>query len=190
MDIGNVHDETAARAYGIFKGQVVVLIHSGSRGLGHQVCTDYVSVMNQSMAKHHISLPDRQLARLLRRPIRGVLGRRSKLRILIRPLHRWTPQDDKLLGTKPDRVLAMRFGRSVLAVRVRRGQKHIRLRKDWRPEDDKMLGTRIDREVAKLLGRTKSNVTQRRNKLGIPPKGKARAKKDQQPGAETPATTE
>jgi tRNA-splicing ligase RtcB len=60
--VEEVHDETAARAYGIFPGQVVVLIHSGSRGLGHQVCTDYVSVMNQSMARHHISLPDRQLA--------------------------------------------------------------------------------------------------------------------------------
>ena len=60
--VEEVHDETAARAYGIFPGQVVVLIHSGSRGLGHQVCTDYVKVMNQSMAKHHISLPDRQLA--------------------------------------------------------------------------------------------------------------------------------
>jgi len=60
--VEEVHDETAARAYGIYKGQVVVLIHSGSRGLGHQVCTDYVSVMNQSMGKHHISLPDRQLA--------------------------------------------------------------------------------------------------------------------------------
>jgi tRNA-splicing ligase RtcB len=60
--VEQVHDETAARAYGIWPGQVVVLIHSGSRGLGHQVCTDYVSVMNQSKAKHHISLPDRQLA--------------------------------------------------------------------------------------------------------------------------------
>jgi tRNA-splicing ligase RtcB len=60
--VEEVHNETAARAYGIVKSQVVVLIHSGSRGLGHQVCTDYVSVMNQSMARHHISLPDRQLA--------------------------------------------------------------------------------------------------------------------------------
>jgi tRNA-splicing ligase RtcB len=71
--VEEVHDETAARAYGIFPGQVVVLIHSGSRGLGHQVCTDYVSVMNQSMAKHHISLPDRQLAC---GPIRSEEGQR------------------------------------------------------------------------------------------------------------------
>jgi tRNA-splicing ligase RtcB len=60
--VEDVQDEAAARAFGIVKGQVVVLIHSGSRGLGHQVCTDYVAAMNKSMGKHGISLPDRQLA--------------------------------------------------------------------------------------------------------------------------------
>jgi tRNA-splicing ligase RtcB len=60
--VEQIHDEAAARAFGISEGQVVVLIHSGSRGLGHQVCTDYVSIMNKSMARHGISLPDRQLA--------------------------------------------------------------------------------------------------------------------------------
>ena len=57
-----VHDAAAARAMGLEEGQVVVLIHSGSRGLGHQVCTDYVALMNQVMAKYKITLPDRQLA--------------------------------------------------------------------------------------------------------------------------------
>jgi tRNA-splicing ligase RtcB len=60
--VDEVHDAAAARAFGIEKGQVVVLIHSGSRGLGHQVCTDYVSLMNKTMARHNITLPDRQLA--------------------------------------------------------------------------------------------------------------------------------
>jgi len=60
--VEEIHDEAAARAFGIVKGQVVVLIHSGSRGLGHQVCTDYVAEMNQVMAKYNITLPDRQLA--------------------------------------------------------------------------------------------------------------------------------
>jgi tRNA-splicing ligase RtcB (3'-phosphate/5'-hydroxy nucleic acid ligase) len=60
--VEEVHDAEAARVFGIFTGQVVVLIHSGSRGLGHQVCTDYVSVMNKSMPRHNITLPDRQLA--------------------------------------------------------------------------------------------------------------------------------
>jgi tRNA-splicing ligase RtcB (3'-phosphate/5'-hydroxy nucleic acid ligase) len=57
-----VHDAAAARAMGLEEGQVVVLIHSGSRGLGHQVCTDYVALMNQVMPKYKITLPDRQLA--------------------------------------------------------------------------------------------------------------------------------
>ncbi len=60
--VEEIHDEAAARAFGLSAGQAVVLIHSGSRGLGHQVCTDYVSVMNRSLARHAISLPDRQLA--------------------------------------------------------------------------------------------------------------------------------
>ena len=47
---------------GLEAGQVVVLIHSGSRGLGHQVCTDYVALMNKVMPKYDITLPDRQLA--------------------------------------------------------------------------------------------------------------------------------
>jgi len=70
--VEEIHDAEAARVYGISEGQVVVLIHSGSRGLGHQVCTDYVSLMNKTMAKHNITLPDRQLAC---GPIRSEEGR-------------------------------------------------------------------------------------------------------------------
>jgi tRNA-splicing ligase RtcB len=57
-----IHDDKAARAMGLQVGQVVVLIHSGSRGLGHQVCTDYLAQMGPAMKKYNITLPDRQLA--------------------------------------------------------------------------------------------------------------------------------
>lgn len=57
-----VHDQEAARALNIEPDQVVVLIHSGSRGLGHQVCTDYLGQMGAAMKKYNITLPDRQLA--------------------------------------------------------------------------------------------------------------------------------
>lgn len=60
--VEEVHDAKAAAAMHLEKGQAVVLIHSGSRGLGHQVCTDYVALMNQVMPQYGISLPDRQLA--------------------------------------------------------------------------------------------------------------------------------
>ncbi len=60
--VQKIFDEEAAQALGLHVGQVVVLIHSGSRGLGHQVCTDYVAQMNSAMSKYNIHVPDRQLA--------------------------------------------------------------------------------------------------------------------------------
>src|SRR3954471_4826656 len=55
-------DRDTAAEFGLRKGQVTVLIHSGSRGLGHQVCTDYVRTMDRSLQRHGIVLPDRQLS--------------------------------------------------------------------------------------------------------------------------------
>ena len=55
-------DRDIAEEFGLRKDQVTVLIHSGSRGLGHQVCTDYVRAMDQALDKHGIVLPDRQLS--------------------------------------------------------------------------------------------------------------------------------
>jgi tRNA-splicing ligase RtcB len=60
--VERVHDAAAAEAFGLRLGQVTVLIHSGSRGLGHQVCTDYVRMMDAAQARYGIELPDRQLA--------------------------------------------------------------------------------------------------------------------------------
>jgi tRNA-splicing ligase RtcB (3'-phosphate/5'-hydroxy nucleic acid ligase) len=60
--VERIFDEGAAAAFGLRLGQVTVLIHSGSRGLGHQVCTDYVRRMDAAIGKHGIELPDRQLA--------------------------------------------------------------------------------------------------------------------------------
>jgi tRNA-splicing ligase RtcB (3'-phosphate/5'-hydroxy nucleic acid ligase) len=60
--VDRVFDEEASESYGLGEGQVAVLIHSGSRGLGHQVCTDYVQRMDAAHARYGIELPDRQLA--------------------------------------------------------------------------------------------------------------------------------
>jgi tRNA-splicing ligase RtcB (3'-phosphate/5'-hydroxy nucleic acid ligase) len=60
-EIVEVYDEEAARAFGLVIGQACIWIHSGSRGLGHQVCTDAVRVMQQVVAKYHFQLPDREL---------------------------------------------------------------------------------------------------------------------------------
>jgi tRNA-splicing ligase RtcB len=60
--VAEIHDETTAARFGLFPGQVTVMIHSGSRGLGHQVCTDHLKSMGEASRKYGIALPDRQLA--------------------------------------------------------------------------------------------------------------------------------
>jgi tRNA-splicing ligase RtcB len=60
--VERVFDAEAAAAMGLGEGECVVLIHTGSRGLGHQVCTDYVKQMDAVMRRHQITLPDRELA--------------------------------------------------------------------------------------------------------------------------------
>ena len=60
--VAEIHDEEAANRMGIKEGTITVLIHCGSRGFGHQVCSDYLRVAEQAMEKYNINLPDRELA--------------------------------------------------------------------------------------------------------------------------------
>src|SRR5262245_44190561 len=64
--------EVAAR-FGLELGRVTFLVHSGSRGLGYQICDESLAVMGKSMERHRIDVPDRQLACA---PIRSAEGRR------------------------------------------------------------------------------------------------------------------
>lgn len=60
--VDEIFDADSAGGFGLEAGQVVMLIHTGSRGFGHQICTDYLKVMLQAMPKYGIRLPDRELA--------------------------------------------------------------------------------------------------------------------------------
>ncbi|NMB78117.1 MAG: RtcB family protein [Methanomicrobiales archaeon] len=60
--VAEIFDAPAAKTFGLTQGQVCCMIHCGSRGLGHQVCTDHLKILEGAMKKYHISLPDRQLA--------------------------------------------------------------------------------------------------------------------------------
>ncbi len=61
--VDEIYDKDAAKVMGIHDtGQVLVLIHTGSRGFGHEVCTDYVRLLGEAARKYGINLPDRQLA--------------------------------------------------------------------------------------------------------------------------------
>jgi len=60
--VERIFEPAIAQALGLHENEVVVLIHSGSRGLGHQVCTDYLRDMDEGMRRYGINVPDRQLA--------------------------------------------------------------------------------------------------------------------------------
>ena len=60
--VEGVYDGGLAKSLGIEEGQVLIMVHSGSRGFGHQVCTDYLKVALSSLEKYNIKLPDPQLA--------------------------------------------------------------------------------------------------------------------------------
>lgn len=60
--VAEIHDEEAAKRMGIEIGQVTILTHCGSRGFGHQICSDYLRISEQALKKYNISLPDRELA--------------------------------------------------------------------------------------------------------------------------------
>jgi tRNA-splicing ligase RtcB len=59
--VAEVFDETIARTLGLWKDQATIIVHTGSRGLGHQVCDDYIRVMLDAARKYQIELPDPQL---------------------------------------------------------------------------------------------------------------------------------
>ena len=61
--VDEIYDRDTADAMGINEvGQVLILIHTGSRGFGHEVCSDYIRLLSQAVRRYGISLPDRQLA--------------------------------------------------------------------------------------------------------------------------------
>jgi len=60
--VDEIFNEETSQVFGLFKNQIVIMIHTGSRGLGHQIATDYIKTMMRAMPKYNIRLPDRELA--------------------------------------------------------------------------------------------------------------------------------
>jgi len=71
--VEEIFDEETAKVFGLFKNQVIVFIHTGSRGLGHQNCTDYLRIVISAYPKYGIELPDRELACV---PFNSLVGQR------------------------------------------------------------------------------------------------------------------
>jgi tRNA-splicing ligase RtcB len=59
--VAKIFNEEIAKVFGLFPNQITVMIHTGSRGLGHQVCTDYLRILNRKLYEWKLKLPDREL---------------------------------------------------------------------------------------------------------------------------------
>jgi len=71
--VEEVFDTAVAEVMGIKKGNITVMIHTGSRGFGHQICSDYVHLLQTGMKKYKIDVPDNELASV---PIGSPEGKR------------------------------------------------------------------------------------------------------------------
>ena len=60
--IDEIFNEEVAKTFNLEKDTITIMVHSGSRGCGHQVCSDYLRVMDKAYKKHNVNIPDRQLA--------------------------------------------------------------------------------------------------------------------------------
>lgn len=60
--VDEIYDEEIAKIFGLKKGMITIMVHSGSRGCGHQICSDYLRIMDKAYKNYKIRIPDRQLA--------------------------------------------------------------------------------------------------------------------------------
>ncbi len=100
-----VYDETAAAAYGLVEGMTTIMVHSGSRGLGYQVCDDSLDVMQRAAERYDIRLPDRQLACA---PVRSREGERYLAAMACAANYAWANR--QILMTLARRAVAKVLG--------------------------------------------------------------------------------
>jgi tRNA-splicing ligase RtcB len=112
--VDEIYDVEAARALGLETGRVAFMIHSGSRGLGHQVCQDYLKALRNAPAKYGIELPDRQLACA---PVESEEGRAYLAAMRAAANFAWCNR--QLLATQAQRTVARFLGERPEALGLR-----------------------------------------------------------------------
>jgi tRNA-splicing ligase RtcB (3'-phosphate/5'-hydroxy nucleic acid ligase) len=113
--VDEIFDPEAARAFGLFKGQVTVMVHCGSRGFGYQVCEDYLEVMAGAGHRYHIDPPDRQLACA---PVTSPEGRRYLAAMACAANYAWANRQMIMHLTERALLHALRLSPKELGLRL------------------------------------------------------------------------
>ncbi len=87
QEVTGIFDKEAAESFGLFKGQLVIMIHTGSRGLGYQVCDDALDQIGKTMSKYKLRVPD---AQLVCAPVRSSEGARYFAAMAAAANYAWT----------------------------------------------------------------------------------------------------
>ncbi|MDY6914633.1 MAG: RtcB family protein [Planctomycetota bacterium] len=112
--VETIYDAAAAEAMGLVAGGVTFMIHTGSRGLGHQVCQDYIKAMRSAPSRYGIELPDRQLVCA---PAESDEGRRYLAAMRAAANFAWANR--QLLATQIRKTLQRFFGESAESLGLR-----------------------------------------------------------------------
>jgi tRNA-splicing ligase RtcB len=113
--VDEIFDEQAAAAYGLREGQVTVMVHCGSRGLGYQVCEDYLELMASASRRYDIELPDRQLACA---PVASPEGRRYLAAMACAANYAWANRQMIMHLTEQALLHALRLSPKDLGLRL------------------------------------------------------------------------
>jgi len=111
--VEEIYNEEIAKVLGLFKGQITVLIHTGSRGLGHQVASDYIEVMLNAARKYGIKLVDKQLAAApfnspeAKRYFAAMVAAANYAWVNRQLITHWTRETFKEVFKKPDREMGL-----------------------------------------------------------------------------------
>jgi tRNA-splicing ligase RtcB len=112
--VDEIYDEAVAGAFGLFPSQVTVMLHSGSRGFGYQVCDDFLAEMTRQANQTGIDLPDRQLVCA---PIQSPMGRRYRAAMACAANYAWANR--QILMHRCREVFAQVFGKGPAALDMR-----------------------------------------------------------------------
>ncbi len=113
--VDEVFDREAAEIYGLREGQITLMVHCGSRGLGYQVCEDYLEVMASATRRYHLELPDRQLACA---PVTSPEGRQYLAAMACAANYAWANRQMIMHLTEQALLHALRIGPRDLNLRL------------------------------------------------------------------------
>ncbi len=143
--VDEIYDEKSAKVMGLEKGLVTIMIHTGSRGFGHQIASDYLEVMERAVKKYGIKLPDKELACA---PINSKEGKDYLGAMASAANFAWTNRHMIMHWTRESFIKALGVGENELGLELVYDHAHNIVKKEKHTVDGKELWLAVHRKGA------------------------------------------